>query len=97
MASPYSVGRAKIDSGRVAMVRAHAAAHHKGALTAASSSSTATFIDPTAVLNGARAITFGTQDYVAPFATFQPSAGGPSGSEVRATYRITSTFPARSP
>ena len=58
------------------MVPAHAAANHKGALTAASNSSTATFIDPTAVINGARAITFGTQDYVAPFATFSAKRGG---------------------
>ena len=76
LASPSSFGRAGIDSARVAMVRAHGAAHHKGAITAASSSSTATFIDPTAVINGARAITFGTQDYVAPFATLSANRGG---------------------
>ena len=51
------------------MARAHTAAHVEGPLADVSGPSTATFIDPTAVIRGARAITISSQDYVAPFAT----------------------------
>ena len=58
------------------------------------SPSTATFIDPTAVLRGGRrAITFGSQDYVAPFATLTAMRGGTisigSGSNVQDNVAIT--------
>jgi carbonic anhydrase/acetyltransferase-like protein (isoleucine patch superfamily) len=43
---------------------------------AATSPSTATFIDPTAVIRNSRAISIGTQDYVAPFATLNALHGG---------------------
>ena len=42
---------------------------------AATSSSTATFIDPTAIIGNANATTFGIQDYVGPFATFRARRG----------------------
>jgi hypothetical protein len=76
LASPNSVSRAKIDAAPVAMVRAHTAAHAKDPLAAVSGPSTATFIDPTAVIRGARAIRIGSQDYVAPFATLWAMCGG---------------------
>jgi carbonic anhydrase/acetyltransferase-like protein (isoleucine patch superfamily) len=43
---------------------------------AAASPSTATFIDPTAVIRNSRAITIGTQDYVGPFASLSALHGG---------------------
>ncbi len=43
--------------------------------SAATSSSTATFIDPTAIIGNANATTFGIQDYVGPFATFRARGG----------------------
>jgi carbonic anhydrase/acetyltransferase-like protein (isoleucine patch superfamily) len=45
-------------------------------MAAAAAPSTATFIDPTAVIPNPRAITIGIQDYVAPFATLNALHGG---------------------
>jgi carbonic anhydrase/acetyltransferase-like protein (isoleucine patch superfamily) len=79
------------------MIQAQRAAHHKGSVTAASSASTATFIDPTAVINEARAVTFGTQDYVAPFATLSAESGGTirigNGSNVQDNVDISALGP----
>lgn len=55
-------------------LRASAAAI-QSVLPTATSPSTATFIDPTAILIGRRAITIGIQDYVAPFATLMACSG----------------------
>ncbi len=69
LASTSSVGHAKVSAKPVALVHAHTGAHLKGSLARASDPSTATFIDPTAVIRGARAINIGSQDYVGPFAS----------------------------
>ena len=58
------------------MVRTHTATHAKRTFAAESGPSTATFIDPTAVIHGGRGITIGKQDYVAPFATLSAQRGG---------------------
>jgi carbonic anhydrase/acetyltransferase-like protein (isoleucine patch superfamily) len=61
----------------VAAAGVHATTPVKHAIKAAAASpSTATFIDPTAVIRNPRAITIGTQDYVAPFATLSALHGG---------------------
>src|SRR5260370_7205343 len=61
----------------VAAAGVHATTPVKHAIKAvAASPSTATFIDPTAVIRNPRAITIGTQDYVAPFATLSALQGG---------------------
>ena len=58
----------------VAAPCAAASASHS-VLRDAGTPSTATFIDPTAVIIGRRAIHFGIQDYVAPFATLMACSG----------------------
>ncbi len=63
----------------------------------AASPSTETFIDPTAVIRGSRAITIGVQDYVAPFATLMACGGGTisigSGSNVQDNVEILARGP----
>jgi carbonic anhydrase/acetyltransferase-like protein (isoleucine patch superfamily) len=77
LAAPHSASRGKIDAVPVAAARAHATTPANRPVTAAATSpSTATFIDPTAVIRDPRATTFGTQDYVAPFATLTAMCGG---------------------
>jgi carbonic anhydrase/acetyltransferase-like protein (isoleucine patch superfamily) len=76
LAAAHSASRSKIDAVPVAVARAHAATPaNRAVVAAATSPSTATFIDPTAVIRNPRATTIGSQDYVAPFATLTAMGG----------------------
>ena len=68
------ISRAKVNS--ACCDGASARRHVDKAVAKVSPASTATFIDPTAVIRGARAIAFGNQDYVAPYATLTVERGG---------------------
>jgi hypothetical protein len=77
LAATQSASRGKIDAVPVAVGRAHATTSaNRPVMAAKNSPSTATFIDPTAVIHNPRATTIGSQDYVAPFATLTAKCGG---------------------
>jgi carbonic anhydrase/acetyltransferase-like protein (isoleucine patch superfamily) len=73
----HVAGRGKIGTVPVAVAGVDATTPVKRpVMAAATSPSTATFIDPAAVIRHRRAITIGSQDYVAPFATLKAMRGG---------------------
>ncbi len=76
LARTHDAGRERIGMADVAFAGAHLAAPAARPVTAATAGpSSATFIDPTAVIRGARSITIGSQDYIAPFATLTARGG----------------------
>ncbi len=82
----------------IAPARASAEARENASVTlSAASPGAATFIDPTAVIRGARAISIGIQDYVAPFATLMASRGGTisigNGSNVQDNVEVLANGP----
>jgi carbonic anhydrase/acetyltransferase-like protein (isoleucine patch superfamily) len=90
----HLAGLRRVDAAVVAAARSHpSVAANRPVEDAADGPSEATFIDPTAVIRDARATTFGTQDYVAPFATLSASGGATisigNGSNVQDNVEIT--------
>jgi len=73
----HVASRGTIGTVPVAVAGVHATTPvNRPVMAAATSPSTATFIDPTAVIRNPRAITIGIQDYIGPFATLDALHGG---------------------
>jgi carbonic anhydrase/acetyltransferase-like protein (isoleucine patch superfamily) len=73
----HVASRGKIGTVPVAVDGPHSTTPvNRPVIAAATSPSTATFIDPTAVIRRPRTTTIGTHDYVAPFATLNALHGG---------------------